>query len=100
MKRINLIFFVLTHFIIRIRIFVFVGGAASLTSEECTRDRQGDLLPAIRFGSYMAALEPAIAHPVQINSQFVIHEKVKVGLVELGHLALCEEVAAHLFGQF
>ena len=48
----------------------------------------------------MAVLEPAVTHPVEVNSQFVVHEKVKVGLVELGHLALCEEVAAHLFGQF
>ena len=45
----------------------------------------------------MAVIEPAMAHPVEIDSQFVDYEKIKIGLVELGHLALCEEVTAHLF---
>ena len=71
-----------------------------LTSEESARDWQGDLLLAIRFDDHMAALEPAVAHSVQIYSQFVIHKEVKVGLVELCHLTLGEEVATHLFGQF
>lgn len=71
-----------------------------MTSEECVRDRQGDLLFAIVFLSYLTVIEPAVSHLVQIDSQFVVDEEVKVLLIQLGHLALCEEVATHLFGQF
>ena len=66
--------------------------------EEKLRFRQGYERVALGTAFDLAVSEPLVAHLVKVASHFVVDKEIEVALVQLGQLALGEEVGRHLLG--